>query len=401
MAEALRHYGPAVIAWVLLAYRVRKGRRGPPDPARETVWLLLLGLSLSLTLLTPAVYGFVGDVTGIPNLARLLGHGSMLVVAWSARSFLWHLNHPVSAVRPLTRVHLSAMALTFAGMCVLFWAADAPVNDARFAARYAAAPWVLEYWLVYIAYLIPAFGSMAVLGWQYARMSTAPLLRVGLRLVTMGAYLAIGYHVHKALAFAAERFAFSYPPAGDLLADGILPLLAHLLVLSGATLPAWGRLVNAPASLVWFGRYRAYQALRPLWRALYVASPHIALTPATPALLDLLTVRDLNLRLYRRVIEIRDGRLALTPYLDPDVAAAARASAARTGLHGQALDAAAEAAALHAALRAKACGMIALPDSVVHTPGGGDLDSDTAFLREVARAFRRLKTTATDSAPVT
>ncbi|MFC4116603.1 MAB_1171c family putative transporter [Nonomuraea zeae] len=394
MAEALRHYGPAVIAWVLLAYRVRKGLRGPPDPARDTVWLLLLGLSLSLTLLTPAVYLFVGRVTGIPNLARLLGHGSMLVVAWSARTFLWHLSHPASAARPLTRLHLAALALTFVVMCTLFAAADTPVDDVRFAARYAAAPWVLEYWIIYIAYLIPAFTSMAVLGRQYARMSTAPLLRVGLRLVTVGAYLAIGYHLHKAVAFAAERFSFSYPLTGNLLADGILPLLGHLLVLSGATLPAWGRLVNAPASLVWLGRYRTYQALRPLWRALYAASPHIALTPATPALLDLLTVRDLNLRLYRRVIEIRDGRLALAPYLDPDVAAAARAGAARTGLHGQALDAAAEAAALHAALRAKARGVLAVPDPVAQTPGGGDLDSDTAFLREVARAFHRLKTPA-------
>ncbi|MFG1949403.1 MAB_1171c family putative transporter [Nonomuraea sp. NPDC048826] len=389
MAEALRHYGPAVIAWVLLAYRVRKGRRGPPDPARDTVWLVLLGLSLSLTFLTPAVYALIGEVTGIPNLARLLGHGSMLVVAWSARTFLWHLSHPVSAVRPLTRFHLAIMALTFTVMSALFLAADTPVNDVRFAARYAATPGVLEYWLVYTTYLIPAFGSMAVLGRRYARMSTAPLLRVGLRLVTVGAYLAIGYHVHKTLVFAAARLSFSYPPTGSLLADGILPLLAHLLVLSGATLPAWGRLVNAPASLVWLDRYRTYQTLRPLWRALYAANPHIALTPATPALLDLLTVRDLDLRLYRRVIEIRDGRLALAPYLGPE---AAHAGAGRTGPHGEALDAAAEAATLHAALRAKARGMIALPDPVIHTPGGEDLVSDTAFLREVARAFRRSKT---------
>jgi hypothetical protein len=27
---------------------------------------------------------------------------------------------------------------------------------------------------------------------------------------------------------------------------------------------------------------------------------------------------------------------------------------------------------------------------VADTPGGGDLDSDTAFLKDVARAFRRL-----------
>ncbi|MEU8364261.1 DUF6545 domain-containing protein [Nonomuraea sp. NPDC048882] len=48
-------------------------------------------------------------------------------------------------------------------------------------------------------------------------------------------------------------------------------------MLIGATLPAWGRLVNASELLAWLSRYRTYQALRPLWRALYTASPHIAL----------------------------------------------------------------------------------------------------------------------------
>ncbi|MEV4179710.1 MAB_1171c family putative transporter [Nonomuraea sp. NPDC049709] len=391
MADTLRHYGPAAVAWVLLAYRVSKGRRGAPDPARDTVWLVLLGLSLSLTLLTPAVYAFAGRVSGVPNLARLLGHGSMLVVAWSARTFLWHLNHPITEVQPRTRLHLGFLAATFAAMSVLFVLADTPVDDARFAARYAGDPWVLEYWLVYIAYLTPAFASMAVLGWAYAHMSTAPLLRVGLRLVAIGAFLAIGYNLHKALVFASERFGFSYPPAGHVLIDGVLPMLAHLLVLIGATLPAWGRLVNASESLAWLSRYRTYQALRPLWRALYAASPHIALTPPSPALVELVTVRDLNLRLYRRVIEIRDGRLALMPYLDLDTATAARARAAQAGLSGQALDTAAEAAALHAALHAKALGATAVSGPASHTPGGGDLDSDTVFLRDVARAFHRLE----------
>ncbi|MFD0658601.1 MAB_1171c family putative transporter [Thermocatellispora tengchongensis] len=214
MAETLRHYGPAAIACVLLAFRLVKGWRGPPDPARGTVWLVLLGLSLSLTLLTPAVYAFVGSVSGTPNLARLLAHGSMLVVAWSARTFLWHLSHPVAVARPRTRLHLAALAVTFAAMCVLFALADTPVDDVRFAGRYAATPWVLEYWLVYIAYLTPSFASVVVLGWQYARMSNGPLLRVGLRLVATGAFLAIGYLAHKALAFAAARYGFPILPAG-------------------------------------------------------------------------------------------------------------------------------------------------------------------------------------------
>ncbi|MFD0658600.1 MAB_1171c family putative transporter [Thermocatellispora tengchongensis] len=175
-----------------------------------------------------------------------------------------------------------------------------------------------------------------------------------------------------------------------MLPDGILPLAAHLLVLAGATLPTWGRLLIAPAWLAWLRDYRAYQALRPLWRALYAADPRIALTPAAPVLLDLVAVRDLRFRLYRRVIEIRDGRLALMPYLDPDVAAAARVGR-RDRRHRPGAGRGRRSRLLHAALRARAAGTAAAREHAPDIPGGVDLDSDTAFLRDVARTFRELR----------
>jgi Family of unknown function (DUF6545) len=53
---------------------------------------------------------------------------------------------------------------------------------------------------------------------------------------------------------------------------------------------------------------------------------------------------SLRYRLYRRVIAIRDTMLALAPFRDERVATRARAAAAATGLTGDELAAAVEAA---------------------------------------------------------
>jgi hypothetical protein len=201
-------------------------------------------------------------------------------------------------------------------------------------------------------------------------------------LIALGTASALTYHVHKALFFAARRFDFGYPKALGDLADRGLPLVAAVLVLAGATLPTWGPRLGVPALWGWFRDYRTYLGLRPLWLALYRANPQIALVPPLPFVLDVVSLRDLDMRLYRRVIEIRDGRLALQPYLVPGV----------VGTSGRAQDAVAEAATLDAAVRARASGSAPVTSThAVAVPGGHDLESDIAFLTEVAKAYRRLR----------
>ncbi|WP_327586871.1 DUF6545 domain-containing protein [Nonomuraea sp. NBC_00507] len=57
------------------------------------------------------------------------------------------------------------------------------------------------------------------------------------------------------------------------------------------------------------GRLRAYRRLRPLWTDLYAAMPEIALHP--PLGRELPAILDIDYLLYRRMIEISDGMLAL------------------------------------------------------------------------------------------
>ncbi|CAM3331119.1 MAB_1171c family putative transporter [Kibdelosporangium persicum] len=380
MIDVIRFYSPAILAWAFVAAKLvdrtrRKTKAGYP------IWFILVSLACSLTAMSPVPYRLIGEIAGVPNLGRLVSHLSMLLVAWSAQILMLGLNES-RTVRPLRYLWWpTAVAVT---ITVLFTLADTPVDDVRFAGRYAAEPWVLEYWLVFVAGLMPAFAMTISLCWRYARLSGTFTGKLSLRTIAVGITCALLYHVHKALFFAAARFDIGYPQALGGFLDRIPPLLAAILVLVGVTLPTWAPKIGLTAVFDWFGRLRTYHRLRPLWFALYQATPQIALVPPRPAITDLLLPTDLELRLYRRVIEIRDGRLALQPYLDPEAGRGAS-------------DAMVEASMLAAAVAAKRVGAPTRDDEVVSqagtVAGGRDLESDTVFLMDVARAYRKLSRT--------
>ena len=79
----------------------------------------------------------------------------------------------------------------------------------------------------------------------------------------------------------------------------------------GATVPAWRARLGIPALFEWFARYRSCRRLYPLRRDLCEAAPEVPLDTVPGPVADLLSFGDLPFRLYRRVVEIRDGQLAL------------------------------------------------------------------------------------------
>ncbi|MEV0751460.1 MAB_1171c family putative transporter [Streptosporangium sp. NPDC050280] len=392
-------YVPPLLAWICLVFALLKSDLRARDPARRAILRVLLALALSFTVLAPAPYDAVARFTGVPNLARFLGHAALLEAALMGQVFLLYLDPAVDDPRARFRRQGWWAAGVLAAMALAFALADTPVNDRSFTGRYGGELWVLEYWVILGAYLVPAFHSMGRMAWRYSRLSGNVFVRVGLRLVAAGVIAALVHHVNKALLLAVDRLGYDRAPGVGRLLDALLPLAVPVLILLGATMSAWAPFLRLPALLEWLRRYRVYLVLRPLWRGLYRANPQIALVRPPHLLADLLTPRDLGLRLYRRVIEIRDGRMILRHRLDPDVAAAARERAVRVGVTGRMLDAVVEAATLSAALRAvgnaDAAGdagdgeaRAGEPPSVA-VPGGDDLASDIAFLCDVARAYRR------------
>lgn len=95
-----------------------------------------------------------------------------------------------------------------------------------------------------------------------------------------------------------------------------------------------------------------HRRLYPLWRAVHAVHPEIALLSAPGPVADALAVRDLDLRLYRRVIEIWDGMMMLRSRTGPYVAVRARTEAERIGIPEQEIPAYVEAARLVVAIRA-------------------------------------------------
>lgn len=119
-------------------------------------------------------------------------------------------------------------------------------------------------------------------------------------------------------------------------------------------------------------------------------APDIGLTPVTSGLAKL-ALRDAGIHLYRRVIEIYDGRMALRPYLDKAVADRARLLADDAGLVGTGRDVVVEAARLAAGIDAMKRGTSAVEEdsSVPPSPGGTSLSDEAAWLIQVAHAYRR------------
>jgi hypothetical protein len=128
--------------------------------------------------------------------------------------------------------------------------------------------------------------------------------------------------------------------------------------------------------------------LYPLWKALYDAMPAIALDPPATRWAALWSPRDIRLRTLRRVIEIRDGRLNLAPWIDAGIADTAQRLGRQAGLSGMELDAVVEAARIRAALTALRRGDPVSPSTEMPAIAGfNEMASEIGWLSKVARAF--------------
>ncbi len=135
----------------------------------------------------------------------------------------------------------------------------------------------------------------------------------------------------------------------------------------------------------------------PLWDGLYQAVPGIALHPV-PAWADRLDPRDLRMRLYRRVIEIRDGYMALSPVDVPGIEETVRAAAGRRALSAADELTVTAATRLELARRAELRGEVRALTGVPHPEkefsSGTDLDSEVRLLRVVAAHWTTIRLAA-------
>ncbi|GAA1288052.1 MAB_1171c family putative transporter [Saccharothrix xinjiangensis] len=358
-------------------------RRRRPRPATVALSAYFLCSGVSFLIALDAVAPAVGRALGDPDRVSLVVHLAVLALTAAQQVVLAHWTYPPARAARRARGWLVAFGAVSIVLVVLF---------AHLKARQEVSGIEETNWRQlggggYTVYLCLLFGALAVgqvetvrLSWRYARMANRTWLRRGMAAVVVGGSLCLLYSL---LGFAEVAGHGEAMAKVDLL-RWLVGDLGAALEIFGWTVPTWGRRLSALAG--WVGRYRAYRRLRPLWAALYEASPAIALDPPRSRLGELVPPRDLRYRLYRRVIEIRDGQLALRRCATaPDVADGER----------RAED---EAAALWTALRARQVGgapvAVGVPDvGDAHGDGGGDLagiDGEVTWLLRVADSFASL-----------
>ncbi|GIJ80410.1 hypothetical protein Xph01_48420 [Micromonospora phaseoli] len=374
-----------LISLVSALLKIRAVRRQPDAPGPKAMCLGLLAFGTAFLVLAPPHTVLISELLRVPNSGRLLGNLLTLASAGAMQVMMLHLVHPPPVARQRVRRRLIVVTLVALAMTVLLTSAHTE-NVTNFVERYATSTPIGIYQLLYLSCLAMAVVDLIHLSIRYSR-HVAPMLRTGLRMVATG---GVVYALHTAykMALITSAWLGRRLPGDESTIATTLAALGGILIAGGTTLPVWGPRALAPWRLL--RQYRSYRRLAPLWRELSDAVPEVMLSQpeavAEPA------PWTMDIRLYRRVIEIRDAQLLLQPYSDPEAVDAAQEDARRGGLRGERVQAHVDAVALVTGLRRWRSEGPGAPPAVLPRRSVGDasLARESRYLEQVAAAFSRV-----------
>ncbi|MEU7134116.1 MAB_1171c family putative transporter [Streptomyces sp. NPDC046261] len=350
--------------WVVAIARAPQGLR---DRSQRPLWLAIgmiaLAMSLHLEPVTAALAHLVPDEHWIDLTKHLF---SIL----DAAAVLWFIFGAADRRRHTALLFCTA-ATVMAALVLLDL--GAPGHDRNQIAGSAATPGVpLAYWWLFFVFHLVADTTCGVVCWRYGRQDTPRLLRLGLRLFGTGTLLASLLWVLK-LVYLHTRSA------------AVCPWFSPV-----AGVEAWFMAIGAVPPVViqlrTHRRYRrTYRRLAPLWRDLTAASPDVVLEPGNRLWA---AAMPLQLRLYRRVIEIRDAMIVLRDYVTPDALDAVHRHVAEQAVPEHLVNAHVTACWLTAALEARCDGRPPRSQTVnLAGPAANDLSDEIGHLLRVADAY--------------
>ncbi|GIJ30320.1 hypothetical protein Vqi01_54820 [Micromonospora qiuiae] len=374
----------AVAGWFAFGYMLRLQHR-QPSQARGAICVALGAFAAGITLAIPPLASSIDHASDLPNLAKVISHGCAMTIAASAEHMLLHLALPPARAAARSRLWVWATSSAFLAMVALFaytLTYDTPV---LLTVEYARDPAVTAYLLIFMVVGFFAYCTdITRLCWRFARICGRPWLRRGLRITAVGAAFALLYSTNKIAYLIAYRS--GHQPTGEREIAAVLVTISALLMMIGLTMPAWGPILAITRR---WDDFRSFQRLEPLWRDLVTALPELELDTSLRRRLG--AVRDIDYALTRRVAEIRDGCLALRPYMDVRVTALAEQHAKRADLTADERRATIEAAHLACALRAHHRGLSAalpLPPDDLHRPSDG-YAGEISWLALVSSTYAR------------
>jgi hypothetical protein len=346
------------------------------DAQQRAVWATFCSLALAKTVATPGVNRPLGEL--VPE-AQILPHLLAVAAAYFLLRFIslitdYDETHPLAA-----RYQLLLATSVMTALVVLLEVTPGGIKTggAELMSTAAAAPTATAYWMVLNGYLGTVLAIATVLFWRIGRTAPARLLRNSLRAIATGTFLVAVYAVLKAGAIVAHSsLGVTMPIRAVEPAANALRTVGIIIALVGAAVPASGKL----RSVVY--AYRSLWALRPLWQVMRKNFPDVILFPRRRALLELAGVDEVQLRLYRRVIEIRDGMLKLRDHLPAGTLADARRSVGDN-------PALIEACGIALALERHRSGAPTTEHGDRWANIGGEIADEVAWLSAVSGAFRR------------
>jgi hypothetical protein len=384
----------AVVAWVVVLTNAKQLSAMWRQSARLATWVMFLCFALAFTSAWSVISDRIDGWTGLYRSSVMITQ--LLVVCFSASALVLLQLWASSPSQARLRIALtsSGALLVLVAMVTLFVLSEHQhVLDPTYAGWYGGSGTQGAYLELYLTVFTAADVSILVLCLRYGRLMTRSWLRTGLITTAVGATLGTVYSLTHLAGIISSRMGIN-PQRWENLAE-VGAGGGALLVMIGLSMHTWGPWTQALVARV--RRIAAFAQLYPLWTALCRRDPGIALDRPPRErrfrTLSLRVLRDPEYCLARRVVEIRDGILALHPYFDPAVTDRARDyyQQRRAGLRDPDIDAAIEALRIRTALDTSIVGpkptTAAAEILLNHNPA--ELDAEAAWLARVAKHFTR------------
>ncbi|MGW5116431.1 MAB_1171c family putative transporter [Streptomyces noursei] len=375
-----RHLGVVAVAlvWTIVLWRAPAAVRVPTSRA---LWAGFCTLAAALTVRLAPVGNAIDSLPGAQSLSLLLMH----LLGLAAIGFLLRwirlmgFGDGVPTLPP--RVDLVLTTGVAAAMTVLFFLTGRAGRQPPFPVHTAhSAPATAYLWL-WFAYLGVAMVRAAALFCSGYRRSAKGLLRAGLGITAAGFLLGVLYALLR--MFLLTGYCPAVLPSGAAAEEvaHTAQFTAVLLIALGTSLPVGNALLRG------LERHRRLHRLRALWHPLTETVPHVVLGLPPTRLDDFFSGGSLELRLHRRVIEIRDACLALRDHIPQSLPERAQSAAAALGLSGPEREAVVEAFCLRHAVRARRAGQPPSCTPAPYPPGARDRDAESAWLTRISTAY--------------
>lgn len=384
LVSTLGSYAGTATLVGFVGYRFSTDRRGRPDPFRWLVFAFALFEAGSTAILAPASLRLLTeagvDGAGVVAIGDALRTAGVSCLAGLASALAGGSARPVARLVRGLRSWLVPAVVVQLAMGALTAAARPQAGPHGTVSVDGAGRWALSaHYLLFVGYTLFSLALLAAALLPQALHGNALAPRIGVWLLLTAILLGAVWSLWTLDDVASiTRTGIQQGPDDPL--SNLFGFTCAVLLAAGGTAAHWGDALTAPQR--WWHAYQRYRALGPLWSALLHDLPDIALHPRhSPG-----RGPGIEFRAYRRTIEIHDACLTLRPYRQPEF---------ETWLAEHGVDAARftpaelEAAALAVALRNLRAGRRFDPASSAVDPGPVlDAESESAWLVEVARAFR-------------